>query len=223
MSETVILRYHRIPKTALSEGYVLFRPGNGKRDLPICGFENSSFAEMLTYFAEVLQAYPDALGSMQRDDRPGLPEVPLEESTTALLRTDTAAAITAMTYVVAAPTARPKAPLPPFLMVGEEVLAAAFGDRIYCRARSNKREMECPGCGKWQRMATPFLCTSCRVALPLLYSEDGRWGHIATTLLLASGLPRFFLPRHWNGGRNWITHEELQTRYEKYLTEKNAT
>lgn len=225
MSDDLCLLYRRHPKTRSCSGQI----GIGSPALRATGsdvldrFEDISFEDMIDRLAEEARRHPAANVVMQRTDREGLVPHTLDASTAALLRDDTPGFLTVMNVVVQMPDDHPRAPLPPILVVGHDVLADAFGEQLYCRRRRN--EIECPVCGRWTKLVLfqGFNCCKyCETVLPVELVND-RWAAIEAEDLLKLTASRFFFPRAWNGGRNWITHEALKNKYDTYLQEKNAS
>jgi hypothetical protein len=199
----------------------------GAKDLE--QFESSTFASMIAKLAEHARRDPGARLVMQRTDRPGLRPHTLDPASAALLRTDTAAFVASMSVVVHVPDDRPRAPLPPILVVGHDALADAFGDQLYVRRRQRQTmdEVECPMCGRWVPLKSAegwSWFDHCAYTISIETSLlDDRWLPIYAEALLSTNAPKFFFPRAWNEGRNWITHETLKNKYATYLQEKNAS
>jgi hypothetical protein len=167
---------------------------------------------------------------LQRTDRAGLAPMTLDARTTQLLRTDPVAGIAALTYT------QPSTPLgavakkkaestlyePAPLRAGIDTLAQAFGCDVYVRAK--KDQLECPGCGIWvpaqDAGSTAVVTCTGRCKVQFVFEMHEQWAAVATVMLLRTTLDRFYLPREWNFGRPWVSHEELQKKYDTFLKEK---
>ncbi len=225
----VLLQYKRIDKEHVTGELLL----QGESELFLDSFEGVSFSWMMHRFSDRLRLYPEASAVMHRTDRDGLVPHVLDATTTALLRRDPAATVKAMTVVVSMPALQPAAKdaLPPVLVVGPPVLADAFGDRLFIRRRTGGAlpEMECPGCGRWRTHTVDrsvaqqrLCCGPCDISLAIVL-VDARWASVAVEELLELNAPKFFFPRAWNEGRNWITHEALKNKYRLYQEEKRTS
>ncbi len=117
------------------------------------------------------------------------------------------------------------------LRAGVETLIDAFGESVYVQVKNG--EAECPRCGRWRGTmwrrggSTAVKCVECGflVVAHAQFRIDGHsdWAAIFTEDLLgvdAQDTPRFFLPRAWNTSGPWITREDLQKKYDKYVEEK---
>ena len=217
MSEQILLQWKRHPASV--EWTIARLPEQRQLE----GAGESSFEEMMRRLAFHATCFPAAALQMQRIDRPGLPVHTLDEETSQLLRQDPEQVIRTMQVAVHVPADLPRSPAAPVLAVGRDVLAAAFGDQLHCRVRKEK-EVECPGCGRWQPVATDFRCALCALAVSMTFSLNPEtshcWGIVRTQDLLASSHPRFFFPRAWNEGRYWITREALTQKYEQFTEER---
>jgi hypothetical protein len=117
------------------------------------------------------------------------------------------------------------------IRAGIETLIDAFGELVYAKMKVGGGT-ECPVCGRWkaatykQEETFTTRCTSCDfVGVPPSHfiTSDGGWVAFYVEDLLsvdAEKRPKFFLPRLWNTSGPWITREDLQARYDKYLEEK---
>lgn len=247
MASIVELRYNRVDKEHYAGELFLLAPKTAHPRAVLDSFEAATFSWMMRRFSERLNVYPEARASMQRTDRAGLPAHVLDDQMTALLRQDPEAAVKAMTVVVHVPpaAAQPVSPLPPVLVVGSNALADSFGERVCCRRRPRPSDqIECPCCGLWvnttltQRSVprpsptgvgeinahVPYLAFHCPRGTNLSATPiDERWVSVSVEDLLKLTAPKFFLPRAWNEGRNWITHEALDMKYKSYKQEKTAS
>jgi hypothetical protein len=121
--------------------------------------------------------------------------------------------------------------------VGHETLADSFGEYLYCRGRPEREEVECPICGRWAKvsgipwrvdgkpigMREGLCCSSCSTSIAMAFSHDRRWGVVQTKDLLDLSPPptRFFFPRAWNEGKNWIEYDALKTKYNNFQKDKD--
>lgn len=95
------------------------------------------------------------------------------------------------------------------IRAGIETLVDAFGDDVYIRERSGKYES--PITGRWELPGNIEVWT--------LEATNG-WAAVPTAELLNQKKERYYLPRIWNISGSWITHEDLQAKYDKYIEEK---
>lgn len=107
-----------------------------------------------------------------------------------------------------------------------------------------ERQIECPCCGLWvntilDERSVPqpnptgvgkisaridYLAFCCPSGTSLTATPiDERWASVSVEELLKYNVPKFFLPRAWNEGRNWITHEALDLKYRLYKQEKMSS
>ena len=94
------------------------------------------------------------------------------------------------------------------IRAGVDTFADAFGDRLYFRYKGGK--VESPLTGRWiEEDGQLFDC-----------EEHERWLSLSTDQLLHTQRERYFIPRAWNTSGPWITHEDLQKKYDKYIEEK---
>ncbi len=216
----VVLVYKRVRES--HTGWVVLRDKG--ISAPIRGFSSTSFAKMMTYFSDALRAHEDAGAVIERNDRPGIKSMPLGPEFTELLRNDPVAAIRSMT-VEAICVQESNPPRQAVLRVGHDSMADAFGDKLYIRRRFSV-QVECPGCGRWVRVFDNILeCIRCikdnkpvRLTVELL--NDVNWACTPTKEVLALKHDKFFFPRAWNNGRVWVKREDLKSRYEQFVKEK---
>ena len=220
----VVLLYKHVGKE-LSDGAITLTEGD--RASFLLEFKDFSYIQMMKSFAQILQQVPDAEAAIQRIDRPGLQPVVLPPDEVELFRTDPAAAIRQRCFppqVIHIHREKTVTPAEvPVLSAGYEVLAEAFGNRVYTRAKDG--EVECVACGEWSPVKDgAYTChDDCRVTIPLEdYRPNSGWACIATEALLASDRDLFFLPRRWNKNGNWISRADLETLYNKYMQEKSV-
>ena len=217
----IVLEYRRVD--GLSNGELYLR--KGEEHVEQSHFKGISFDAMLYSLARKLQEHREAEVFFLRSDRPGAVPYRLDHATIDLLRADPVAAVQAMTYPGSPATlfrraqerVRPARPV--LLHAGFDILADAFGTRVYCRMLNG--DLECPGCGYWSPFAGDvFRCKKrCRIEIAALL--EGRWASVLVADLLATSERQFYLPRHWNPGP-WITKEQLESLYQAFLKEKET-
>jgi hypothetical protein len=208
-------------------------------------FQSLPFKDMLLKVHATLQNWGEDEPVdivIRRTDRDGLMPYKLDPATVKLLRTDPEAAVAALTVPDRSPSGEVRkvreANVPivmPPLKVGDDVLADAFGDQLYFRVRGH--ELECPGCGFWGMFTTPgllndpdraglsfktaFVCRKRCGCERFIVTCNKEWGYVDTTYLLEqTKLAAFYFPRAWNGGRPWVTRENLQKMFNQYKEEK---
>jgi len=157
----------------------------------------------------------------RRMDRPELDPFTMDAATRDLIVHDPEKAIEAMSVPdVRVVVGRPQKPLSN-LRVGAETMANAFGEKVALRRLRGLAE--CPGCGKWRPVKLNIdehyaLHCECFPNMPLPVERvDDQWLLTKVEHLLATDLPRFFLPREWNSFEPWIHREKL----EELLTQFN--
>jgi hypothetical protein len=94
------------------------------------------------------------------------------------------------------------------IRAGINTLVDAFGDRVYLKFKDDK--VESPFTGRWVPLG----------ATEIDAQVDGAWVSVWTKALLSFKASRYFIPRTWNTSGPWITHEDLQEKYDKYIEEK---
>lgn len=112
------------------------------------------------------------------------------------------------------------------IRAGIETLVDAFGEELYVQIKDGKAE--CPLCGRWRAEAVKqmdvwVMCEDCGAVARCGLKRVENWAPVLTAPLLErykKTKPRFFFPRLWNISGPWVTHEDLQARYAKYLEEK---
>lgn len=221
MADQVLLKYKRVDKEHVAGEIV-------RGDEQLFRFESLTFDAMMRELSKHAVEHPTAEVAMQRIDRAGLTPHTLDAGTAKLLREHPNSVIQMMTVVVTVPSDRPTRTAAPVLVAGQNVLADAFGDRLYCRRRQRPvDEVECPLCGRWATLRSVegwSWFDHCGYTISIeTHLLDERWFPISTEALLVLNTPKFFFPRAWNEGRNWIEKEALQRRYDAYLQEKNAS
>lgn len=246
MSTEVILEYKRVDMLSSGRIYVhaIFRDeegnvvGGGGGVTPF-EFERLDFEAMLFKFAEYLQQFPNAVGVIQRTDRPNLVPYTLDERTTELFRLDPVAAVKSMSAPMGSPSnvikrvREEKTPITSGLRVGHSTLADAFGEELYSRYDVDRMRVECPCCGIWAALHTrdedgkQFISCKNPSCAPhgkplFLQRRNGRWAAFSTFDLLATHSDRFYFPRAWNDGKVWITWEGLNNKYEQFQKEKKS-
>jgi hypothetical protein len=238
--KTVILAYRRVSGD-LSSGSILLSVGSSPPEV-LCLFENLDFKVMMREFAIELNEHPDAGGAIQRTDRPGLVQIPLAQDEVDLFRHDPVEAIRRRTIPpqrvvvgidrTADPDKTPdktvvqvRTPEGAVLEAGYNSLAQCFGDIVYARARLDdaKPAVECHCCGSWALLEgrDSYTCRECNQKLPVaeLVTE---WAGVRVSDLLQTDREVFFLPRAWNGYKNWATRSDLERRYNEYNKEKTS-
>lgn len=224
MSEVVLL--HRREHDMFTGSIVVTE---GKKSTTFYEFRHMSFKDMVTRFAEVLREHPDHAAVFHRTDRAGLTALSLDKVTADLLRNDPVQAIRQMdapAVVVNLKTDVPvEAEKPQIgLRIGHSSFADSFGDKIYCRGQG--AQIECPGCGTWCYTetlphGTTFTCWSCNQYLRADRAGDSWWTVNTSALLTDFRQTRYFLARTWNKNPPWISHEDLQKKYDDFLKEKS--
>lgn len=239
----VTLEYRRVAGTVLSTGRVLSNEGGLITEEG--EFVSIEYRKMIAQLHDVLKNWADEEPVdviLQRTDREGLLPYKLDAATVHLIRTDPVAAVAALSVPDRSPSGAAKRAVinnvpivvPPIL-VGDDVLATAFGDRVYFKVKEH--ELECPGCGFWGAFTTPgllnneeragasfktiFVCKKRCGCARFAVTCNQRWGYVDTTYLLEkTTLSAFYFPRAWNGGKPWVTREALQKLYDQYKEEK---
>lgn len=227
----VILRYKRVDGDK-STGQIAVRGGDNV-ETEVHDFSSWEFKEMLTRFAGVLIAFPDAAGVLQRTDRDGLVPYTLDPRTVDLFRTDPVAAVASMSVPYGSPSSTVKRvrderslPSSSELRVGYAVLADSFGDELYARFDGERLKVECPCCGIWANTVGKHFTMACInpgcAAIghqEEFHSPTEKWATFETPKLLALDSPRYYFPRAWNLG-SWISWADLNAKYEQYKKEK---
>lgn len=193
--------------------------------VPEKDFSDYTFPRMMSHLARVMRSYELGTVVLSRIEAENS-EYELDRGTIDLLCTDPAAAISAMTHedrVVKIRDQKPETISPPMglLRAGHDTIAAAFGDRVYCRLDEHSR-FECVGCGRWSVITpTSMPCTSRRCTTTLYGLVHGKeWFSTPTAMVLRLARDRYYIPRDWNPGRGWISHGDLAETYETYVKEK---
>lgn len=245
MTVEVTLEYKRIGNTMSSAGRIISKDGGLVTEEG--EFDSFPFRDMMKQLATVLANWPvedvpDVKVVVQRTDRAGLAPYILDKETVDLLRTDPVAGIevlagTSSPAAIEHAVKADRAPPQPVLRAGTVTLADAFGDSVAFRVRGH--ELECPGCGFWGVFTTPGLLTAperaggafktafvCpkRCGGRFIVSCQREWGFVGVDYLLEkTDLDKFYFPRAWNGGRPWVSREDLQKKYDEYKKEKGLT
>jgi hypothetical protein len=242
MTVEVTLEYKRVEGTRLSTGRVTSK---WERLLAEeCAFEGIDFPEMIAKLAESLKYWTHERIDIviQRTDRDGLKPYRLDHATVKLICDDPVAAARALSVADRSPSGEVRrvheATVPvvvPPLKVGDDVLCDAFGDQLYFKVRGH--ELECPGCGFWGVFTSPgllndpdragmvfktaFVCRKRCGCERFIVTCSKDWGYVDTSYLLErTKLAAFYFPRAWNGGRPWVTRENLQKMFNQYKEEK---
>lgn len=171
--------------------------------------------ELLRQLAILLSAFPQVGLVLHRADHEFAMPSRIGEAETQLFRTDPAQAIRNWTFQNSTIT-NPMAPIP----VGYEVLPSAFGDHVYLGFV--RGHVESPFTGDLFSVAIDDDGWIRDSALGIPMQEvTPNWVTCSVADLLASGADTFFIPREWNPTPPWISREELESRYNKYLEEKS--
>ncbi len=247
MSVQVTLEYKRDGHGMTSSGRILSNDNGLVTEEG--DFTGLHFKDMMKHVAAVLRNWkedetPDIDVVVQRTDRGGLQPYKMDKQTVELLRKDPVAGIEALSFDAPSPSnavaqveaARsPPAPTP-VLRRGHETLIDAFGESVGFRVRGH--ELECPGCGFWGMFTTPgllkdpsragtvfktaFVCPK-KCATRFIVSCHAAYGYVDVSFLLEqTKLEKFYLPRAWNGGRPWVSRQDLQQKYDEYKKEKES-
>lgn len=110
------------------------------------------------------------------------------------------------------PTAIKPNPLP----TGHDTLADSFGDEVYIRRRHLVSDevalYESPITGRWVPAGEIGVWT---------VGVNDAWGKVSVRNLLESTeTAHFFLPRAWNKDGPWISAEDLRTKYDEFVKER---
>lgn len=206
--------YERDPD--VGNGYVAFR-GCIRDALGTTPFTGVHFEAIIRLVSKHIAPEDDAL-SFIRSDRPELQPFTIGSELLAVIRNKPEEAVQRMSYPeVRIVVGRPPAPLTT-LRACARTLAAAFGERVLCRARD--LDIECPGCGRWCPSSdSRHRCPLCGLEVAVERC-DNNWVFVSVTELLASKLERFFLPREWNGFKPWVDRARLEELYKAFLLTK---
>lgn len=211
MGHDVIIAYRRVGTTFT--GNV-----DGKE------FSQLTYEDMMLLAQTALREHPEAGLIIQRLERDDLLPVHLEPALLSLLKSDLAGYVKATTVpdrtVTLNPTRRLSKLVAPHviprggLRVGHDTLAAAFGERIYLRARRAK--VEHPATGRWVEYTELEKWLGTSNAEVILLSESVGWVAISVQEVLNTGTILLYLPRDWNTYGKWITRDQLQAMYDEY-------
>jgi hypothetical protein len=135
----------------------------------------------------------------------------LTDEATAAMRRDPATAIASMLYEPEEPVSVPPVKKLAHVRTGEDTLADAFGESMYCAYKSGK--FESPFSGRWEDLDT---LDSRMGAVSFVLS--GHWLILRTSQLLGTAQSRYWSPREWNP-EGWISHADLQKKYDEYTKE----
>lgn len=184
----------------------------------------ASYREMIGLLAVEANKYPDATIRFIRVHQGNQPIVVELSSADAKLLREKAEVFTDATSFVSRSVAgakRSEVPQLRPLRAGHDTLADAFGEKLYCSTRDNS--VECPVCGRWHRISAQKITVGCVTGLLLSYEMRDNWAVASIEELLATQRTRYFLPRAWNTSGPWVSHENLQKKYDEYLKEKSCT
>lgn len=214
-------------------------------DTVVFDFGGLSFADMILDLSKILKDEDEVW--MKRTDREGLHPVALSKAEVALLREHPEDYINSFSLppirVITRDEVRPRDVLRVRVRAGHDTLADAFGDEVYCRYKDNK--VESPFTGRWRPPDVVQTPEGTRRALLQVHLGDPelvkrqveggpqlrlvpegepQWAAIKTEALLkfaqVFGADRYYLPRAWNQPGPWISHADLQKKYDEYLKEK---
>jgi hypothetical protein len=195
-------------------------------------FSDCSFSAMMLMVHARLFNRPGCGLRIVRTERQGLFPVQLEPALLRMLREDPLQYIQRHTMPdrvadlrppdriskLAAPYRAPRGGL----RAGHATLADAFGDYVYVRLRAGRVENPCTG--RWSPIPEMEDNSGITVHQAVLTDEKAKsgWLVIATTKLLQSAAPRFYLPREWNESGSWITKERLQEMYDQFRKDRDS-
>jgi hypothetical protein len=204
----------------VGDGYQAFRGTFCESAGQEQSFSGLHFAELLRRTHELLLKNDDKELIFVRSDRPELLAHRLDDELTELIMRDVDKAIEKMSHpTVRVVVGRPPAP-PVVVRAGADTLAASIGERVLCRRRD--AQVECPGCGAWaQTQGHSLSCGHCKMQM-LFEPENDQWVSVSTADLISSHVPKFFLPREWNGYKPWIQRSELIELLDKSMKAKGA-
>lgn len=174
---------------------------------------------LLRKLATFLSAFPQLGLVLHRTDHAYAVPSRIGDAETQLFRTDPVQAIRNWTHQNFTIT-NPMAPIP----AGYEVLPDVFGDVTYVKRQG--RAIECPTDGNNLLLLDDGENDDASTLrffgapLPIQFVSE-HWATCKTADLLAIPTDKFFLPRAWNASPPWISHEALDSRYNKYLEEKS--
>lgn len=191
---------------------------HGENEQPLIEFDQILFREVLVRLSRMLRTEGILPVFIERLDAPGLLPLALPQDVVELLVSDPVRAIHALdvqpsssggsTPTVRRANAEVRSPAPVF-RAGYDTLAQAFGTFVYCR-RNQAGDVECPACGRWTPAEEVFVCPAHGLRVWVEYTTS--WAKFRVKDLLATGLPRFYLPRQWNPSGGWITRDDLQEK-----------
>lgn len=191
---------------------------------PYLTFEKEEFVRALNHLARAIAACTSSLVHIVRTDKPSLLPFTLDKETVELFRVDPVRAIQSFLFQLPTPKKGDVYVTPARLLSGYEALAEAFGGR--CFLKVSRGRIGCFGCSniRMYRDDGEFKCLSCPEHIPAVRLElHGDWVSLSTKELLLLPLKKFYLPLPWNGAEDgWISHQDLATKYEAYLAEKES-
>lgn len=214
----LIIRYYRDEGDTCT-GEVLLRWQDGARPAEqLHQLSKEKFNKLLSIASSELNQRTVAKVVMERTDHSNLKPYVFDNPTTELLRKDPVSVIRMLTMPHVHIDLRKPGGV---FTAGYDTLAQSFGDDLYARVRAG--EVECPGCGAWNKIDAEFIfkCKrKCNIQVPVRFVE--KWALFKTAQLLLLGLPRYFFPRSWNKYGGWITHAALRGLYEQWKKEKRS-
>lgn len=234
----IVLAYERRPELVddihLFDGYLM----DGAIKYRLNG---KTFAELIFAVSEIMKGHSHNELFIIRLEQPSV-EHPISEEDTELIRTRPQQYIEAVSLPPQRIVLRMKDvvevrdEMKTNVRAGIDTLVESFGENIYSRMHRGGAT-ECPRCGRWKASSMKGVagyesniiitrCSSCdffAVSPAWFLTSDGGWVafYVGDLLRLeATKTPRFFFPRAWNTSGPWITREDLQNRYDKYVEEK---
>lgn len=230
--DDVVVAYKRVGETY--EGEIFLRSEETRSTgMP---FEGKGYSWMMSRFAERLKDHPSYGAVMDVLSGQRFIRHRLDSRAVELLRTDPAAAISSMSHeprtVIVRDEPAANASVKVELKVGHDTLADAFGDNVYLRLKDDK--IECPFDGRWKQYeleeyggATGFVRYETvelgDISILPRY-ENAHWATVCTSRLKwlgeQRGAQRYYLPRAWNESGGWISHADLEKKYNEYIKEK---
>ncbi len=252
MGDRILLSYRRRHELNAEHKHVhdgeLSVMYGGNHELTV--LEGLSYEQLMVDASRAAAAHPELDVFIQRLELKPPVAVQLPQDMAKLLREDPIRYIRGTRFDVPTAVVEPQrsanVPIVPRpLRAGVDTLADAFGEEVYVRVRlpgEGTFEAECPECGRWAGFAMQaatgmflIFCRKCCVKasvakmLPVDRLEpfptaqiSPRWAVLKTTTLLGRASARFYLPREWNTSGAWISHDDLEKKYEQYTQERAA-
>ena len=206
------------------------------------GFSEVPFHGMMTEVSRDLRETRDAQVVLQRTERPGIPAMPLSEELRVLLRDDPVAAIAAMNIKVGAKAGGSVVRQTPSEF---DEVAEVFNTRVFIRMRNGMFEDPLTGTWRpiayseskkawliradnnksdsWLRVMVPsFSGTDVTESMDQVGEELAKscWATVSVEELLERNVNKYFLPRLWNTGGQWISRTELRELLDAHNNQK---